>query len=152
MADATAWIVVGLESGGFGSDHFDPTHLLVLSENDRASWRLFGLAQVRTEDGTLWVPSSPDAFVHDAMLMIAIHIVKDEKLIEAASRVIPDITGRRVDLNLPDRSSELRKLYDLCRPFRGAVLVVTVLAQSTMARSLEDFSQYANPTRICMER
>jgi hypothetical protein len=109
MADATAWIMVGAESGAFGSDHFHPSHLLVLSENDRASWTLTPIGQPPTSAIT-WIPFSPDTFVHDAMLMTAVHVFQDEQLLEAGSRVIPNLGERRLDLNALGGSSELLRL------------------------------------------
>jgi hypothetical protein len=118
MADATAWIVVSPESVALGSDHLTPTHLLVLSENDRPRWQLHTIGQGSSHDLVTWVPQSPSSFVHDAMLMLGIHVFHDEQILERASRSIPNVGASELDLDIPDRSAELTSLYELSR--RGA--------------------------------
>jgi hypothetical protein len=152
MTDATAWIVVGPESGGFGSDHFSPTHLLVLSENDRATLELNAIGPGSPGRVVTWIPQSPDTFVHDAMLMVAVHVFEDEQLLEAASRSIPDVEADRLDLNAPARSTELMPLYERCqRTSWRCLMVVTVLSPSSLRRVLDDFGEYPFRVRICSE-
>jgi hypothetical protein len=151
MPDATAWIVVSPKSGAFGSDHFTPTHLLVFSESDRAWWTLASLKEPK-ERVTEWIPSSPQTFVHDAVLMMAVHVFEDEQILEAASRVLPDVGKERVDLNLPALPEELPSLYEACRSLRyKCMMVVTVLSHSWLSGILGHFDQYPFELRICRE-
>jgi hypothetical protein len=151
MADATAWIMVAPHSSAFGSDHFTPTHMLILSENDRASWRLASLTPQRSESIT-WVPSSPDTLLHDAILMTAVHVFQDEELLETASRAVPNIAGQWLDLNTLGASPELPTLYEKSRSLCWkASMVVTVLSQSSLRHLLDQFAQYAFDVRICRE-
>ncbi|SRR6266511_2028206 len=115
MTDATAWIVASPESAAFGSNHLSPTHLLVLSENDRAAWELQTIGQGSPQKLVTWIPQSASTFVYDAMLMLAVHVFEDEQILEAASRSIPDVGANRLDLTMPDRSTELMALYELCQ-------------------------------------
>ncbi len=150
MPDATAWIVVSPKSGAFGSDHFTPTHLLVLSESDRAWWTMASLKE--SKKVTEWIPSSPETFVHDAILMMAIHVFEDEQILAAASHVVPDVGKERVDLNLPKPPAELPRLYEACRslPYK-CMMVVIVLSHSWLSSLLGHFDQYPFEVRICRE-
>jgi hypothetical protein len=152
VTDATAWIVVSPESAAFGSDHLSPTHLLVLSENDRATWDLHTIGQELPHDLVTWIPQSPSSFVHDAMLMLAVHVFQDEQILEEASQSIRDIGASRLDLNMPDRSADLASLYVLSRRASWrCLMVVTVLSHSSLRGVLEDFGQYPFRVRICSE-
>lgn len=152
MTDATAWIAVSPESAALGSDHLSPTHLLVLSENDRATWELQTIGQGSPQKPVTWIPQSPSTFVHDAMLMLAVHVFEDEQILEPASRSIRDVGANRLDLNMPDRSTELMPLYELCRRTSWrCLMVVTVLSHSWLRDVLDDFREYPFRVRICSE-
>lgn len=152
MTDATAWIVVSPESTGFGSDHLSPTHLLVLSENDRATWNLHTLGHDSPQELVTWIPQSPTTLINDAMLMLAVHVFEDEQILEAASRAIPDFGANRLDLNMPDRTSELAPLYELCkRTGWRSLMVVSVLSHSSLRSVLDDLDQYPFRVRVCSE-
>jgi hypothetical protein len=144
--------MVGPQLVAFGSDHFDPTHLIVLSENDRPSWTLRPIGDAPVARIT-WVPHSPDTIVHDAMLMMAVHVFQDERFLETASRVVPGLADRRLDLNAFGRSSELLRLHEECRSLSWKCsMVVTVLSQSALRPRLDQFGQYPFHLRICNER
>ncbi|MEX0992205.1 MAG: hypothetical protein WD004_08065 [Actinomycetota bacterium] len=152
MADTTAWIVVGPSSEGLIADHFTPTHLLSLSEGDRASWIMTTIGLEGSTDSVKWVPHSPESIIDDVVLMMALHAFEDEQLVEVASRAIPGIDGPRVDLNADASPAELEPLYELCRGLAWrAALVVTVLARSSLARRVERFESYPFEVRVCTE-
>jgi hypothetical protein len=152
MPDATAWILLGPESAAFGTDLFDPSHLLTLRDNDRSSWTLTPIAQndpVRT-----WIPFSPATLVHDAVLMAAVHVFHDEQLLESASRLIPAIDAQRLDLNALGTAteSEAHGLYEQCRSLTWKCsMVVTVLSHSSVRNVVGDLEQYPFSTRLCLE-
>ena len=152
MPDATAWILVGPQSAAFGTDLFDPTHLLTLRDNDRSSWTLAPIAQpdaVRT-----WIPFSPATLVHDAMLMVVLHVFHDEQLLESASRLIPGIDAQRLDLNALGASTQsgALNLYARCRSLTWkCLMVVTVLAHSSVRNVVDDLERYPFSMRLCLE-
>ena len=138
-------------SGTFGSDHFAPTHMLFLTENDRASWSLTTLREEGVGPIT-WIPFSPATIVDDAMLMVAVHVFQDEGVLEGASRLVTGIAGERVDLNTAAHGSELGPVYERCRALRwGCSIVVTVLAGSSLRPLLAVFDRYPFDVRVCRE-
>jgi len=125
--------------------------MLFLTENDRASWTLTTLRE--EADGPItWIPYSPATLVDDAMLMVAVHVLQDEGVLEAASRVVPGIAGDRADLNTAAHGSELGGVYERCRTLRsGCSMVVTVLAGSSLVPLLVVFDRYPFDVRVCRE-
>jgi hypothetical protein len=86
------------------------------------------------------------------MLMVAVHVFQDEGVLEVASRLVPGIARKRVDLNTAARGLELGPVYERCRALLwGCSMVVTVLDGSSLLPLLGTLDRYPFDVRVCRE-
>jgi hypothetical protein len=99
MASYTAQVLVG--TADFWHGGIDPTHFLWLSENSRPAWVLEpadgneGGLPVRTSQASsahrriVWVPSTVEHILGEGLLLIALHVERNEPTIELARTWLP---------------------------------------------------------------
>ncbi|MFW5807332.1 MAG: hypothetical protein ACOCWU_06660, partial [Spirochaetota bacterium] len=137
MATMTAQILVGGNHRHHGG--IIPTHAVYLSENSRSAWILMsyeiypeGPLYIRR---VIWIPTV-ERMLEDAIVMIALHVVRDSRVLEAASACFDRPEGDRLEL-YDDAKGDLDGLYEAARAVKGfPKLVISVLAGSTIVRQL----------------
>lgn len=150
MGTYTAQIIVG--TGHPNHDGIAPSHYLYLAESSRPAWVLVpdnsgGSQTVETK--VTWIPTLENT-LEDALLMIAIHVVKDEGIIRAAQEYFSSKENNWVVV-YEDVSPEQRKqLYQMCRELENTFkLVLTVLRGSMLADQLKVLEQYRMDVEVC---
>jgi hypothetical protein len=151
MATLTAQILIG--SPHPNHDGIIPTHYLFLSENDRPAWILVG-QNVFDEDDTerhkkVWIPTLEDT-LEDAILMIAVHVMKDPAVIEQATGYDDRIEWERVELYSDITELHRRRLHQTCRTLTDfPKLVVSAFQGSLIETQLPVLREYAMDVEVC---
>lgn len=168
MASMTAHILVGQPDPYHGGIY--PTHTLWLSENGRSGWLLEptgrGLtggpnseledeeSPSWTRESSVWIPSA-EHMLEDAILLIAVHVLRDEAVLELVRERAPALTEMRTPFQdkpvelygIPeDVQAELRARCELIDNYK---LVVTVLEGSSLEQQLPVLEQYAMGVEVC---
>ncbi len=153
MGTFTAHALVGTPHQHHGG--IVPSHRLYLSENDRLAWILVpesagdGPAS-RLGHAVTWVPSLEN-MLEDALLMIALHVVHDRAVHNAAGPLLA--RSHETPLVLYDviEPEQLLSLYELCRNSRSSYkLVLTVLTGSTIRSQLGVLERYSMDVEVCL--
>ncbi|MGX8797672.1 hypothetical protein ACR6HW_16670 [Fusibacter sp. JL298sf-3] len=118
MATFTAQILIGHDHEYHGG--IIPSHGLYLSENSRPVWILKNLDLY--EEGNdkqiiRWVPTL-DNMLDDAMLLIGIHVIKDETVIKVAREFCNADNLNELELYEAFTPEDLKTLYELVRTTR----------------------------------
>ena len=164
MSSMTAQLVVGHADMYHGG--IRPTHVAWLSENSRPGWvlqpverDLYGQPTSEfedeeppswTEDRIVWVPSGPEHVLEDGILLIGVHVLCDEAVLELARERVPQLLeGDRQDLTkLPgDAVAELRERLLVSE--LNYKLLVTVLGGSTLEEQLPVLERYPMEVEVC---
>ena len=145
MATLTAQILVGAAHPYDGG--INPTHFLFLSENDRPAWillpqNIFYDGEGKVHESITWIPTVEN-MLEDALLMIAIHALKEVEIIELAENCFRNKEKDRAYLYDDINQEDLKKLHARCRSIeRQCKIVVTVLDGSTIHRQLKVLENY----------
>lgn len=170
MAPVTAQLLVGHPDIYHGGIY--PTHTLWLSENFRPAWvlepdtralRAASAEDVQAENSpnwalepTVWIPSEPDFILEDAILLLAIHVLRDEAVLRVVDERFPVLTESRVPFEdkpvelgaIPE--NELAELRRLCRQSGlNYKLVATVLRDSSVLGQLPILELYPMELEVC---
>lgn len=151
MGTITAHILVGSPHPNHGG--INPTHFLFLTENDRPAWILvnenvFKKDQADVQNVT-WIPTVEN-MLEDAMLMIAIHVSKNQEIIALSKSFNPAIEVERVQLYTALEEVQREQLYLKCRSISDfPKIVVSVLRGSTIDKQLTAIEKYKMDVEIC---
>jgi hypothetical protein len=150
MSSITAQILIG--SPHPAHDGIIPTHALFLQANSVPAWILAVLPLYGEHHRTheiVWIPSLHD-MLEDALLMIAVQILKDERIIALADSWTEGVTGRRVELPRLFSDEQRGQLHRECRQLPSfPKLVVTILEGSAVAAQLPVLERYAMDVEVC---
>jgi hypothetical protein len=150
MATMTAQILVGGASSYHGG--ITPSHVLYLSENSRPAWMLmshdiYSDAPPDTRR-VVWIPTV-ERMLEDAIVMTAIHVLRNPRVLEAASSCFEEPEGDRVEL-YDDAKGDLDGLYEAARAIEGfPKLVISTFAGSTITRQLPILRKYTMDVEVC---
>jgi hypothetical protein len=151
MAALTARILVG--SPHFYHDGINPTHYIYLSENSRPAWVLvnqnvFDEKQLSPSKIT-WIPTV-EHMLEDALLMIAVHICKDRKIIEYAKGFNATIEKSRLEVHSDLKEAQREHLYAKCRAITDfPKVIISVFEGSTIETQLPVLDQYKMDVEVC---
>jgi len=164
MASMTAQLVVGHSDMYHGGIY--PTHIVWLSENSRPAWVLEAAMRdssgapgadpkdqdqpTWTQERVTWVPSAPEHILEDGLLLIALHVLRDESVLELAKSRLPALfEGEWLDLTKleADALSELRE--QCSRSELAYKLIVTVLGGSALEEQLPILEQFPMEVEVC---
>jgi hypothetical protein len=143
MATITASVLIGTAHRYHGG--INPTHLLLLSENDRPAWQLTPLHT--SEPKTVWIPTVEN-MLDDGLLMVGMLVIRDEWLLH----------GAKFKVNYEERAllyddiaeADRRHLYELCRKLKTETkLIISVFKGSSIANQLDVVGNYAFPVEVC---
>lgn len=154
MGTITAQIIVGRSHKYH--EGIIPSHFLFLSENDRPAWILFGpnffKEPYSPERKIVWIPSSEN-MLEDAMLMIAIHVLKNKKVKKNAEKYCGNITGLNLEIFSALEKSQRHELYENCRSIKNwPKIVVSVFHGSTIKNQLDILKEYSIDFEKCMSK
>lgn len=149
----TAQILVGDAHPNHGGLY--PLHVLFLSENSMPAWiltpqRLFSEGDIQAElERHVWIPQHPNTMLDDALMMIAVHAVRDEGAIALAKACFtPDDQGR-VFLQETDASA-IERLHAYCQQLSfPCKLVVTLFEGSSLQGQLGALAGYNVDIEVC---
>lgn len=151
MATITSQILVGHNhdlSGGI-----IPTHILLLSEGSKPVWILKSLDIMEDHKHNFntvrWI-SSTNNILEDALLMISLYILKDQLIIERASRYLTSIEENVVDLSIGVSSDNLDELHKICRKLRyDYKLILSCLKGTSLNYNLSILKLYSMEIEVC---
>ena len=157
MGTFTAQILVGRSHPYDGG--IIPSHYLFLSENGRSAWILLpqnisifreGRFRERRR-GIVWIPT-PENMLEDALLMIAIHVCRNQEVIDIAKRFYPEIDRlSRLELCSEIERSGLEQLYQKCREVVAfPKLAVSVFSSSSIQSKLSVLEKYNMEVEVCV--
>ncbi len=130
-----------------------PADWLYLHENSRPSWHLQPLSIMgrnRQHIDITWVPTLKH-MLDDAMLMIAIFILKDEAIIKKAKQCFKKDDLSFIELNRDINKQDLYQLRRKCRALRNRYkIVVTLLGKSSLSRHCPVLEKYKMDVEVCI--
>lgn len=151
MATLTAQILIG--SPHPHHDGINPTHYLILSENDRPAWVLVNQNIFQEERSSfskiIWIPTVEN-MLEDALLMIAIHVCKNREIIEHAKGFSAKIQTDRIEMYSDLEESQRKQLYQECRAITDfPKVIVSAFRGSTIEKHLPLLEQYKMDVEVC---
>ncbi len=153
MATFTAHILVGSAHPNHGG--ISPTHHLYLSENSRPAWLLIAdnlvdrMSDTPSETIT-WIPTLENT-LEDALLMIALYVVKDSSVRDVARDLLGTKDANSVTLHEDIDEQQLHQLYERSRAADiPAKLVLTVMHGSAVMRQLKVLEKYTMEVEVCV--
>ena len=151
MATLTAQILVASSHQNHGG--IQPTHYLFLSENSRPAWVLvpenvFNPGNEKITKVT-WIPTIEN-MLEDALLMIAINVLKDKDIIALAKEYFKKDIHGSLSLYEDIGPETLRTLYQKCRKLKNKFkIVLTVLEGSSIRGQLKVLNNYGMDMEVC---
>jgi hypothetical protein len=150
MGTMTAQMLIG--AGHPNHDGIDPNRYLFLSENSRPAWLLVEENIFQTtnrEKRVVWVPTV-ESMLEDAFLMIALHVVKDQGLVQLARSYSRVATSHRLELYDSFDDTQRRELYEKCRGLTTfPKMILSVFTGSTLMRQLGVIEKYDMDIEVC---
>jgi hypothetical protein len=144
MATMTAQIIIG--SGHPNHDGIGPSHYLYLSENSRPAWLLVEqnnfLSSKKRDAKIVWIPTV-EAMLEDALLMIAVHVLKDQGIVELIKSFNKAALSDRLEMYESLEETERKMLYEKCRAITSfPKLILSVFTGSTLMSQLQVIEKY----------
>jgi len=149
LGTVTAQILIG--NGHPYHDGIEPSHRLYLLENSRPSLILLPevLAGGSAGSKVTWIPTLENT-LEDALLMIAIHVIKDPVIVDMAREFIRSQENNWVVMYEDVNPEHLELLYSRCRSLENTYkLVITVLRGSSMEEQLKVLGEYKMDLEVC---
>lgn len=151
MATLTTQILIG--KGHSNHDGINPSHYLFLSENSRPAWillpeNIFSQSNKKSQKIT-WIPTV-DNMLEDAFLMIAIHIIKNQQIIDLGQSYSEKIESERLELYHDLNDSQRQELYTKCQEIANyPKLIISVFKDSTIQSQLSIINNYQMDVEVC---
>ena len=151
MATLTAQILIG--SPHPNDDGIIPSHYLLFSENSAPSWELVeaNINQVNNEKlpKIVWIPTAEN-MLEDGLLMAAIHVLKNQEILEMAKDYTIKIESERLEIYSDLDEEQRNKLYKKCREFSEfPKLIISVFRSSSIERQLAILEKYKMDVEVC---
>lgn len=151
MATFSAQIIVG--DAHPNDDGINPTHYVFLSENSRPAWvlvpeNIFNRRKSATRKVT-WIPTV-ERMLEDALLMVAIHVMKDSEIVNLAHSLGSNIESERLELYSTFEDSHREQLYQKCREITDfPKMVITAFKGSSIETQLPIVEEYGMDLEVC---
>lgn len=143
MGTFTAQILVGHDHRYGGG--IIPSHALYLSENSRPAWILKNLdlfEEGNQSDFVRWIPTVEN-MLDDAMLLIGIHVIKDEAVIKAAQDFCKVDNLDDLELYEAFSKEDLETLYELVRTTKiEYCIALTIFNESHIINQYNTLDHY----------
>lgn len=108
----TAQILVGRAHPNHGG--INPSHYLFLSEALTLVPQNIFPEEVEDQRRITWIPTREN-ILEDALLMIGLYVLEDERLLELAHEYFTDFSADRIELHNDIDEDKLEELYQECR-------------------------------------
>jgi len=152
MAALTAHILVGTPHQNH--DGINPTHYLFLSENSRPAWILVPENIYNEEPAKFnkitWIPTLEN-MLEDALLMIAIHVIKDKELCDLSVEYFRKNVSEWTELYEDIDEKDLKKLHKKCSELRNRYKLVISVFEGSSIRSnhMKALENYKMDVEVC---
>jgi hypothetical protein len=151
MATITAHILIG-HTNQLGGGML-PTHCLLLSEGSKPVWILKDLDILEDHTSALstvrWIPSD-EHLLEDALLMISINILKDEKLLDKAKKYFKNLSDPLINLKEDINISALEELRAINRNLKYDFKVaISCFNGSSLGNKLDTLKEYCMDVEVC---
>ncbi|MEW6710971.1 MAG: hypothetical protein AB1403_14185 [Candidatus Riflebacteria bacterium] len=151
MGSYTAQILIGEPHPNH--DGIIPSHMLFLSENSRPALILEKLPAKKDnkteKSGIVWIPTLEN-MLDDAILMIAIHVLKKTEIIELANSFSNNLGKSSCELYEELSAEQLDKLYVVCRKLQAfPKLMISVFSGSHLNNCLKSINHYQMDVEVC---
>ena len=151
MGTLTAQILVG---SSHPNDHgIIPSNYLFLSEGDRLAWILVGANILQENEKEfskiVWLPSLNN-MLEDAILMVAIHILKNEEIVNMAREFTSNISSKVFEIHseLNDENRDL--LYQKCKELSEfPKIIISIFSSSSLEKHLIVLEKYKMEVEVC---
>ncbi len=153
MATMTAQFLIG--SGHPYDGGINPTHYLYLSENDRPALilvpqNIFEDAKNKTKESIVWIPTIEN-MLEDALLMIAIHVIKDNEVLGLAREYIKNFNKDRLELYESISGEDRETLYQANRASKVNYKIgLSVFKGSTLLNQLDVLQDYQMEVEVLL--
>lgn len=150
MGSITAQILI--EESHVDSKGINPTHYMFLSEERIPTWTLVS-ENIKNKDEEfikkIWYPTMENT-LDDALLMIAIYVLKDNATVELAQSSFKDLSQNSIGLYNDIDKENREKLYEISRNlFSGLKIVITVMEGSSLFDHLHLLKGYKMEIEVC---
>jgi len=151
MSTVTAQILVGRAHQNHGG--IEPTHYLFLTENSKPAWFVFSadvfFKENHKTNKITWIPTT-DNKLEDALLMIAIHILKDKEICKLSKKYFRNKSAERVEVYEDIDKKDRHKLYEKCRAIKNIFkIVLTALESSSILYQIKILENYKMDVEVC---
>ena len=153
MATMTAQILVG-QKHSYDGGIINMSHVLYLSENDRPAWiltpmDLFNDHKQAVGKRVTWIPTLEN-MLEDALVMIGMYVLKDEKLLDMANKYFQDATKDYMELYQDIEHEHCEELYKHIRTIESAhKIIVSVFRGSSIVNQLAILEDFKNDIEVC---
>lgn len=153
MGTMTAQFLIG--SGYPHHGGIIPTHYLFLSENSRPalvllSQNIYDNTENTPEDKIIWIPSLEN-MLEDALLMIALYVIRDEQLLKLARKYIKFFGDNRIEVYQDIFDEGREKFYHACRLLgRQFKIVLSVYEGSSLLTQLQKLTNYQMEVEVLL--
>ena len=152
MGTFTAQILVG-----FPHPHHEGithTHLIYLSENSRPAWILTEqnvfLEETSDFSKITWIPTI-EHMLEDALLMIAIYIIKNDDIVQKAKSFLSSEEPNWVEMYEDISESHRNELYSMCRKIPNLPkIIISAFRGSSILNQLGILKKYSMPVEVCL--
>lgn len=151
MGTFTSQILIG-QKHSYEGGLINISHILYLSENDRPAWVLTS-ANIEDQRSRLkkkvWIPTLEN-MLEDALLMIGLYVLKDEKLVKLAKQSLQYPDSDYIELYKDIDSDQLQELYIQARKIEAShKIVLSVFHGSSIMAQLPVLKDYRNDIEVC---
>ena len=152
MGTMTAQILIGTPHQNHGG--ITPTHCLYLSENSRPAWilvpqNIFIEKEDQNYGKIVWIPTLEN-MLEDALLMIGLHVVQDEKIKNLAEKCFHNESPEHAALYEDIKKEDLENLYALSRQMGNRFkIIISVFRESSIMPQLKMLEKYRMDVEMC---
>lgn len=151
MATITAQILIG-HTNPLGGGML-PTHCMLLSEGSKPVWILKNLDILEDHTSSFntirWIPTE-EHILEDALLMISINILKDEKLLEKAKKYFANLSKPLVNLNDDIAVCSLEELRSINKVLKYDYKVaISCFSGTSIEHKLDMLKDYCMDVEVC---
>jgi len=151
MATFTAQILVG-QKHSYDGGIINISHVLYLSENDRPAWVLTSMDlfedKQTNKKRVTWIPTIEN-MLEDALVMIGLYVLKDEKLFEMVKRYSKDNMLDYIELYQIELENR-QELYDYIITMKSHhKIMVSVFRGSSISNQISVLDDFMNEIEVC---
>ena len=154
MSTMTAQILIGQSHTYHGG--INPSHYLFLSENSKPALILlpqnYDKSMKSSESRKIWIPTLEN-MLEDALVMIAVNVLKDEQVISLANKYINSKDDNYVYMYDDIEAEDRKKLYQASKIMnKNYKIVISIFQGSSLFRHLPKLKDYNMEVEVNMPK